>query len=135
MTTILSNPDQFSQDFSADSASLDNFGKDYAIFVETELLPEHLQELLASSPPSVSFDLKFPFFRGNWLTERGPELFETLNPKVTATQSGTGVRAGKTRAKLDDCMESVALVVTARQSYSRATLSKKGKYLHSSGIL
>jgi hypothetical protein len=62
-------------------------------FDETELLPEHLQELLASSPPSVSFELKYPFFRGNWHTERGAELFETLHPKVTATQSGTGVRA------------------------------------------
>ena len=30
MTTILSNPDQFSQDFSADSASLDKFDPDYA---------------------------------------------------------------------------------------------------------
>ena len=79
-------------------------------FAETELWPEHLEELLASSPPSLSFDFKFPFFMGNWHTEWGLELFETLNPKVTATQSGTGVRAGKTRANLDDCMESVALV-------------------------
>jgi hypothetical protein len=50
-------------------------------FDDTELWPEHLQELLASSPPSVSFELKYPFFRGNWLTERGAELFETLHPK------------------------------------------------------
>jgi len=133
MTTIVSNPDQFSQDSFPDSASLDKFGEDYAIFVENELLPEHLQELLASSPPSVSFDLKLPFFRGNWLTERGPELFETLNPKVTATQSGTGVRAGKTRAKLDDCMESVALVCHGQAKVTHGPLSKKGKYLHASG--
>jgi len=102
-------------------------------FAESVLLPEHLQELLASSPPSVSFELKFPFFMGNWHTERGAELFETLHPKVTATQSGTGVRAGKTRANLDDCMESVALVCHGRAKVTHGPLAKKGKYLNSSG--
>jgi hypothetical protein len=102
-------------------------------FAETELLPEHLQELLASSPPSVSFDLKFPFFMGNWLTERGAELFETLHPKVTATQSGTGVRAGKVRASLDDCMESVALVCHGRAKITHGPLATKGKYSNASG--
>lgn len=102
-------------------------------FAESVLLPEHLQELLASSPPSVSFELKFPFFMGNWQTERGAELFETLYPKVTATQSGTGVRAGKVRANLDDCMKSVALVCHGRAKVTHGPLSKKGKYLHSSG--
>jgi hypothetical protein len=102
-------------------------------FAEFVLLPEHLQELLASSPPSVSFEFKYPFFRGNWLTERGAELFQTLHPKVTATQSGTGVRAGKTRANLDDCMESVALVCHGRAKVTHGPLAKKGKYLHSSG--
>jgi hypothetical protein len=97
------------------------------------LLPEHLQELLASSPPSVSFDLKFPFFMGNWHTERGAELFETLHPKVTATQSGTGVRGGKVRANLNDCMESVALVCHGRAKATHGPLAKKGKYLNSSG--
>ena len=111
----------------------DKFNQVSATFDETELLPEHLQELLASSPPSVSFDLKFPFFMGNWHTERGAELFETLNPKVTATQSGTGVRCGKVRAKLDDCMESVALVCHGRAKVTHGPLSKKGKYLNSSG--
>jgi len=111
----------------------DKFSQVLAIFDETELLPEHLEELLASSPPSLSFDLKFPFFMGNWHTERGAELFETLNPKVTATQSGTGVRAGKTRAKLDDCMESVALVCHGRAKATHGPLAKKGKYLNSSG--
>ncbi|MEG4918614.1 plasmid replication protein, CyRepA1 family [Microcoleus sp. B7-D4] len=100
---------------------------------ETELLPEHLQELLASSPPSVSLDIKLPFFMGNWHTERGAELFETLNPKVTASQSGTGVRAGKTRAKLDDCMESVALVCHGRAKATHGPLMKRGKYLNSNG--
>ncbi|CAA9378570.1 DNA primase, partial [uncultured Microcoleus sp.] len=98
-----------------------------------ELLPEHLQELLASSPSSVSFDLKLPFFMGNWHTERGAELFQTLNPKVTATQSGTGVRAGKTRAKLDDCMESVALVCHGRAKATHGPLVRRGKYLNASG--
>jgi len=101
-------------------------------FDEIELLPEHLQELLASSPPSVSFELKYPFFRGNWLTERGAELFQTLHPKVTATQSGTGVRAGKTRASLDDCMESVALVCHGRAKVTHGPLAKKG-YSNASG--
>src|SRR4028118_1933117 len=101
-------------------------------FDETELLPEHLQELLASSPPSVSFELKYPFYRGNWHTERGAELFETLHPKVTATQSGTGVRAGKTRANLDDCMESVALVCHGRAKVTHGPLAKKG-YSNASG--
>jgi hypothetical protein len=101
-------------------------------FDDTELWPEHLQELLASSPPSVSFELKYPFFRGNWLTERGAELFETLHPKVTATQSGTGVRAGKTRASLDDCMESVALVCHGRAKVTHGPLAKKG-YSNASG--
>ena len=104
-----------------------------SFFAETELWPEHLQELLASSPPSVSYDLKFPFFMGNWHTERGAELFETLHPKVTATQSGTGVRAGKVRASLDDCMESVALVCHGRVKATHGPLAKKGKYLNSSG--
>jgi len=104
-----------------------------SFFAETELWPEHLQELLASSPPSVNFEFKFPFFMGNWLTERGAELFQTLHPKVTATQSGTGVRAGKTRANLDDCMESVALVCHGRAKVTHGPLAKKGKYLHSSG--
>jgi hypothetical protein len=104
-----------------------------SFFAETELLPEHLQELLASSPPSVNFDFKFPFFMGNWHTERGAELFETLHPKVTATQSGTGVRAGKTRANLDDCMESVALVCHGRAKATHGPLAKKGKYLNASG--
>jgi len=102
------------------------------IFNETELLPEHLEELLASSPPSVSFELKYPFFRGNWLTERGAELFETLYPKVTATQSGTGVRAGKTRTNLDNCMESVALVCHGRAKVTHGPLAKKG-YSNASG--
>jgi len=102
-------------------------------FDDTELWPEHLQELLASSPPSVSFELKYPFFRGNWHTERGAELFQTLHPKVTATQSGTGVRAGKTRANLDDCMESVALVCHGRAKATHGPLVQKGKYLNSSG--
>ena len=101
-------------------------------FDETELLPEHLQELLASSPANVSFEFKYPFFRGNWLTERGAELFQTLHPKVTATQSGTGVRAGKTRANLDDCMESVALVCHGRAKVTHGPLAKKG-YLNASG--
>jgi hypothetical protein len=101
-------------------------------FDETELLPEHLQELLASSPPSLSFEWKYPFFRGNWLTERGAELFQTLHPKVTATQSGTGVRAGKTRANLDDCMESVALVCHGRAKVTHGPLAKKG-YSNASG--
>src|SRR4028118_2112735 len=101
-------------------------------FDETELLPEHLQELLASSPPSLSFEFKYPFFRGNWLTERGAELFQTLHPKVTATQSGTGVRAGKTRANLDDCMESVALVCHGRAKVTHGPLAKKG-YSNASG--
>jgi hypothetical protein len=101
-------------------------------FDDTELWPEHLQELLASSPPSVSFELKYPFFRGNWLTERGAELFETLHPKVTATQSGTGIRAGKTRASLDDCMESVALVCHGRAKVTHGPLAKKG-YANASG--
>jgi hypothetical protein len=104
-----------------------------SFFAETELLPEHLQELLASSPPSLSFDFKFPFFMGNWQTERGAELFETLNPKVTATQSGTGVRAGKVRASLDDCMESVALVCHRRAKATHGPLATRGKYLNSSG--
>ncbi|MBD0341461.1 MAG: hypothetical protein ICV61_11400 [Microcoleus sp. Co-bin12] len=101
-------------------------------FAETELWPEHLEELLASSPPSVSFELKFPFFMGNWQTERGAELFETLHPKVTATQSGTGVRAGKVRASLDDCMESVALVCHGRAKVTHGPLAKKG-YSNASG--
>jgi hypothetical protein len=101
-------------------------------FDETELLPEHLQELLASSPSSLSFEFKYPFFRGNWLTERGAELFQTLHPKVTATQSGTGVRAGKTRANLDDCMESVALVCHGRAKVTHGPLAKKG-YSNASG--
>jgi hypothetical protein len=101
-------------------------------FDDTELWPEHLQELLASSPPSVSFELKYPFFRGNWLTERGAELFETLHPHVTATQSGTGVRGGKTRASLDDCMESVALVCHGRAKVTHGPLAKKG-YSNASG--
>ena len=129
MDTILHNPDQFNQDYSADSASLDKFDQDSS----SEFLPEHLQELLASSPPSVSFDLKFPFFMGNWQTEKRAELFETLNPKVTATQSGTGVRAGKVRASLDDCMESAALVCHGRAKITHGPLAKKGKYLNSSG--
>jgi len=103
-----------------------------SIFDETELLPEHLQELLASSPPSLSFEFKYPFFRGNWLTERGAELFQTLHPLVTATQSGTGVRAGKTRANLDDCMESVALVCHGRAKVTHGPLAKKG-YSNASG--
>ncbi|MBD0310952.1 MAG: DUF3854 domain-containing protein, partial [Microcoleus sp. T1-bin1] len=102
-------------------------------FAETELWPEHLEELLASSPPSVSFELKFPFFMGNWQTERGAELFETLHPKVTATQSGTGVRAGKVRASLDDCMESVALVCHRRAKVTHGPLLKKGRYSNASG--
>ncbi|HEU0144892.1 MAG TPA: DUF3854 domain-containing protein, partial [Nitrososphaera sp.] len=101
-------------------------------FDETELLPEHLQELLASSPPSVSFELKYAFYRGNWHTERGAELFQTLHPLVTATQSGTGVRAGKTRASLDDCMESVALVCHGRAKVTHGSLAKKG-YSNASG--
>jgi len=101
-------------------------------FDDTELWPEHLQELLASSPPSVSFELKYAFYRGNWHTERGAELFETLHPKVTATQSGTGVRAGKTRANLDDCMESVALVCHGRAKVTHGPLAKKG-YSNASG--
>src|SRR4028118_2335668 len=101
-------------------------------FDDTELWPEHLQELLASSPPSLSFEFKYPFFRGNWLTERGAELFETLHPKVTATQSGTGIRAGKTRASLDDCMESVALVCHGRAKVTHGPLAKKG-YANASG--
>lgn len=128
--SILHKPDQVSQD---SSSTLDKSSQDSAIFVETKLLPEHLQELLASSPPSVSFDLKFPFFMGNWQTERGAELFETLNPKVTATQSGTGVRGGKVRASLNDCMESVALVCHGRAKATHGPLAKKGKYLNSSG--
>ena len=104
-----------------------------SFFAETELWPEHLEELLASSPPSLSFDFKFPFFMGNWQTERGAELFETLNPKVTATQSGTGVRAGKVRASLDDCMESVALVCHGRAKATHGPLTKKGKYSNASG--
>jgi hypothetical protein len=101
-------------------------------FDETELLPEHLQELLASSPPSLSFEFKYAFFRGNWHTERGAELFQTLHPLVTATQSGTGVRAGKTRANLDDCMESVALVCHGRAKVTHGLLAKKG-YSNASG--
>ena len=61
---------------------------------------------------------------GNSHTD-GPRLFETLNPKVTATQSGTGVRAGKTRASLDDCMESVALVCHGHAKITHGLSQKK----------
>jgi hypothetical protein len=57
MTTILSNPDQFSQDFSADSASLDKFDPDYI----EKLVYKHLVEgsgidpdLLPLNCPSAS---------------------------------------------------------------------------------
>ncbi|MEG4287282.1 DUF3854 domain-containing protein, partial [Microcoleus sp. A006_D1] len=60
-------------------------------------------------------------------------LFEILNPKVTATQSGTGVRAGKVRTNLDDCMESVALECHGRVKATSGPLAKKGKYLNSNG--
>jgi len=129
------NFDQSSQLFSFDIRDQIKATREFTanLFAETELSPEHLQELLASSPPSVSFELKFAFFMGNWRTERGAELFETLHPKVTATQSGTGVRAGKVRASLDDCMESVALVCHGRAKATYGPLAKKGKYLNSSG--
>ncbi|MEG4521135.1 MULTISPECIES: plasmid replication protein, CyRepA1 family [unclassified Microcoleus] len=103
-----------------------------SFLTECVLLPEHLQELLASSPPDVPFEIKLPFFMGNWHTERGAELFETLNPKVTATQSSTGVPK-KVRAKLDDCIESVALVCHGRAKVTSGPLAKKGKYLNASG--
>ncbi|MEG4397190.1 plasmid replication protein, CyRepA1 family [Microcoleus sp. BROC3] len=93
---------------------------------ESELLPEHLQEWLDSG-----VDLEIIIL--NVRSVRGKELFEILNPKVTATQSGTGIRAGKVRAKLDDCMESVALECHGRVKATHGPLAKKGKYLNSSG--
>ncbi|MEO8893924.1 MAG: DUF3854 domain-containing protein, partial [Coleofasciculaceae cyanobacterium] len=98
-----------------------------------DLLDEHLQELLASSPQHISIETKLPFFKGNWHSVKGEVLFEILNPKVTATQSGTGVRAGKVRANLDDCMESVALECHGRVKATSGPLAKKGKYLNSNG--
>jgi len=89
------------------------------------LLDEHLQEWLNSGVDEE-------IIRLNVSSVSGSELFETLYPKATATQSGTGVRRGDVQ-KLDICQESVAWEVNGRIKPTAGPLTKKGKYLSASG--
>lgn len=89
-------------------------------FAEPALLPEHLQEWLDSGvDPEI--------IRLNVYTVRGGEIFEFLRPKATATQSGTGVRAGD-RKFLDKCLESVGWECNGRVKPTAGPLAIVEKY-------
>ena len=94
-------------------------------FAESVLLPEHLQEWLASG-------VNEEIIRLNVHSVSGAELFEIRHPKATATQSGTGVRRGD-RKNLDICLESVAWEVNGRVKPTSGPLCSQGKYLSASG--
>jgi hypothetical protein len=86
----------------------------------------HLQEWLASFVDEQ-------LIRENVSSVSGAELFETLRPNATATQSGTGVRKGD-RDFLTKCQESLAWICGKRAKPTSGPLTETGKYLSARGI-
>jgi hypothetical protein len=86
----------------------------------------HLQEWLASFVDEQ-------LIRDNVYSASGSILFETLSPKSTATQSGTGVRKGD-RNFLAKCQQTLAWICGERAKPTSGPLLETGKYLSAKGV-
>jgi Domain of unknown function (DUF3854) len=87
MTTIVSNPDQFSQDFSADSASLDKFDPDYA-------------DKLVYDDVVVKSGVDPDICRLNFPTAIGEDFYDGLYRDTDkSTNSGSSIEADRNLAR------------------------------------